>query len=151
MNRFAPFLAALLIFIPVSTQAAGDFGIWLQNLRAEALQKGISQTTVNQALADIQPLPRVIELDRKQPEGTMTFAKYQKTVISQARMKPFIVTLTLFPHRTFVVIERRVGHVNFFHAGKFHATRDMFIRVLRSEPFANGRQVALFYVQPERV
>ncbi len=87
MTRFSLSAVLLVFLIAGPALAAGDFQPWLQNLRTEALQKGISQKIVSEALSDIQPIPRVIELDRKQPEGTMTFAKYQKNVITEARIE----------------------------------------------------------------
>lgn len=79
-------IAAILLFISTQAFAAGDFNAWLQGVKTEALNKGISQQTVNTALADVTPIQRVIELDRKQPEGTMTFAKYKKNVITKDRI-----------------------------------------------------------------
>ena len=67
--------------------AAEDWNTWLNGVKAEARQNGISENIINQALANIKPVPRVIELDRKQPEGTMTFEKYKQRVISDARIR----------------------------------------------------------------
>ncbi|MCA8838284.1 MAG: lytic murein transglycosylase, partial [Proteobacteria bacterium] len=39
------------------------------------------------ALRDIKPIARVIELDRRQPEGSMTFAKYLQLVVPQSRVQ----------------------------------------------------------------
>lgn len=72
---------------PSSLQAAEPFERWLQNFRQDARSKGVSQQMLDLALADIKPIPRVIELDRKQPEGTMTFAQYKNRVISDARIR----------------------------------------------------------------
>ncbi len=66
--------------------AAQSYDSWLQAFRREAIGKGISHTTVNKALTGIDYLPRVIELDRKQPESTRTFVQYRETVISQKRI-----------------------------------------------------------------
>lgn len=83
-------LAALAISIPMSlgsAQAATKpFDQFLVEVRAEALQKGISQTTINQALTNLQPIQKVIDLDRKQPEGTMTFAQYRPRIVNQIRI-----------------------------------------------------------------
>jgi membrane-bound lytic murein transglycosylase B len=68
------------------SMAAEDFNKWVADLRAEAAQKGISQQTIDAALSDLKPIPRVIELDRKQPEGKFTFAQYKQRVISDARI-----------------------------------------------------------------
>ena len=45
-----------------------DFPTWLKGLRQEARQAGIRDVTLDRALAGVQPIARVIELDRKQPE-----------------------------------------------------------------------------------
>ncbi len=70
-----------------TAQASQDFQTWLNGLKREAAQKGISEATINAALSDVQPIPRVIELDRKQPEGKMTFAQYKQRVINDARIR----------------------------------------------------------------
>ena len=63
-----------------------DFNTWLQELRAEAQQSGIRETTLSAALDDLKPLPRVIELDRKQPESTLTYDQYVKLVVPPSRI-----------------------------------------------------------------
>lgn len=65
---------------------AREFDSWLQELRAEAQEQGISRDTLDRALAGIAPIPRVIELDRKQPETTLTFAQYRNRVASRQRV-----------------------------------------------------------------
>lgn len=77
----------LFVTAPTMARAAGDWDIWLDGVKTEAHQKGISQNIIDQALSGIKPIPRVIELDRKQPEGTMTFAKYKQRVISDSRIR----------------------------------------------------------------
>jgi len=81
--------AAALLGAPGSATAQADggqgeaaprnerpFGDWLQDLRAEARDAGIAPATLDSALADIAPIDRVIELDRRQPEFTQTFWTY---------------------------------------------------------------------------
>jgi membrane-bound lytic murein transglycosylase B len=54
-----------------------DFSDWLKNLRVEAAAAGISQETLETALATVKaPLPRVIALDRSQPEFTQSLEEY---------------------------------------------------------------------------
>jgi len=60
---------------------------WLAALRAEALRKGISESTLNAALNGIAPLKRVIELDRNQPEFTQTFWTYLGKQVNDNRIK----------------------------------------------------------------
>ncbi len=64
-----------------------DFATWLQGLRSEALGRGISPATFDAALAHVEPIPRVIELDRKQPEFTLTFAEYLAHVVPDSRVE----------------------------------------------------------------
>ncbi len=64
-----------------------DFQIWLAGLRAEASTKGISQATLDAALSGLAPLSRVIELDRKQPEFTLSFSQYMSRVVPAARIR----------------------------------------------------------------
>ncbi len=52
-----------------------SFHAWLSGLRDEALARKISPEILDAALEGIKPLEKVIELDRSQPEFTMTFAQ----------------------------------------------------------------------------
>ena len=57
--------------------ARPSFSEWLAGVRTEALARGISQTTVDSALANIdEPLPVVIERDRAQAEVVQSFERY---------------------------------------------------------------------------
>jgi len=76
---------ALLILWPIPAHSAPDFQAWLSDIRKDARRAGISESVIKTALTDIEPVPRIIELDRKQPEGRLTFAQYKRRVISQAR------------------------------------------------------------------
>jgi membrane-bound lytic murein transglycosylase B len=62
-----------------------DFTAWLEALRNEARQKGISQRTIEDSLAHVAPIARVLELDRRQPETTLTFDQYISRVVNDAR------------------------------------------------------------------
>ncbi|MEM7651443.1 MAG: lytic murein transglycosylase [Pseudomonadota bacterium] len=87
MFKTTAFLASLVFVLSFShTANASSFDQWLSGVRKEAAQKGISQNTINAALNGIKPIPRVIELDRKQPEGRMTFNEYYTKVINQRRI-----------------------------------------------------------------
>ena len=81
------FALALGAFGHGEARAEVAFDDWLTEFRAEARAAGISQRMVDRALADIAPIPRVIELDRRQPEGRMTFVEYRQRVINNARIE----------------------------------------------------------------
>jgi membrane-bound lytic murein transglycosylase B len=72
---------------PDAAQADKDFAGWLEGLRAEALSRGISRDTVTVALDGLQPVPRILELDQKQPEFTITLRQYLDRAVSDARVK----------------------------------------------------------------
>ena len=80
-------LVALLILGTAGQAGASDqpFGEWLAALRAEAASIGVSEATLDAALTGIKPIPRVIELDRNQPEFTLTFRQYLDRVVPQSR------------------------------------------------------------------
>lgn len=64
------------------------FPSWLQDLRSEARARGISGATVSAALPDgLNPIPRVLELDRKQPESTKTFDAYLEGAVNAKRVR----------------------------------------------------------------
>ena len=86
--RLAALAAAFLLLGTAGAVRAAEmpFDAWLEGVRAEARQKGISDATVQAALTGIQPIPRVIELDRRQPEFTLTFAQYLDRVVPQSRI-----------------------------------------------------------------
>lgn len=63
-----------------------SFEAWREGLRREALQRGISAQTLNKVMPTLQYLPRVVELDRKQPEFSQTFAGYFSRAVSERRI-----------------------------------------------------------------
>ncbi len=81
-------IAIILMFsaFPALAQTQ-SFDSWLKDFRVQASKAGISQNTINSALTNIQPKQRVIELDRKQPEGKKTFAQYKKMIVHPTRIK----------------------------------------------------------------
>ncbi len=64
--------------------AERDFSVWLAEFRQEATQAGISRATLEAAFADTMPIPRIVELDRKQPEFTQTFSEYMALRVTDA-------------------------------------------------------------------
>ncbi len=85
-------LAALLL---ASTAALGPamaepqvpFAEWLEGVRKEARAKGIAPSLLDSVLSGIRPIKRVIELDRKQPEFTLTFWAYLNKSINTLRIQ----------------------------------------------------------------
>jgi membrane-bound lytic murein transglycosylase B len=63
-----------------------EFNNWLHDLRAQALAIGISPTVLNESLSGIAPIPRIIELDRNQPEFKLSLEQYLDRLVSQKRV-----------------------------------------------------------------
>jgi membrane-bound lytic murein transglycosylase B len=61
---------------PVAPLPPQPFDEWLSVLRAEALTRGISETTLDRALAGLEPLDVVIQRDRSQAELVQTLDQY---------------------------------------------------------------------------
>jgi membrane-bound lytic murein transglycosylase B len=58
------------------------FKEWLQELKADSLREGISSNTVNATFKQAKLLPRVVQLDRSQPEFISTFLNYVERRVS---------------------------------------------------------------------
>jgi membrane-bound lytic murein transglycosylase B len=89
LKKYLYILAFIITTLPalvLPAQGSDDFSIWLEGLRQEAREKGISETTLHAALDNLQPIPRVIELDRRQPEFTQTFWAYLDARVTKDRM-----------------------------------------------------------------
>ncbi|MBT6042347.1 MAG: lytic murein transglycosylase [Gammaproteobacteria bacterium] len=82
---------SLLVFLfssSVSFAQDQTFEDWLMELRADARSQGISDETLDAAFATVEaPIPRVLELDRSQPEFEQTFTGYMRNRMSQARIE----------------------------------------------------------------
>ena len=80
--------ALSLLFSSIAMPAGAadrDFTEWVQGVRRDALAQGIAAATLDRALSDLAPIPRVIELDHRQPETTLTFSEYIDHVVSPQR------------------------------------------------------------------
>lgn len=80
------FVFSIAVF-PSLASATQSFEVWRAELRTEVLSKGISPDVFDTAFAGLQPIKRVIELDRSQPEFTMTLETYLSKVVSNSRIK----------------------------------------------------------------
>ena len=80
--------AITLIFVlsgDIGRTLAGEkpsFQKWLEGVRKEALAAGVSKKILDQAFHNVKPIPRVIALDRSQPESKLTLKEYLNRVVS---------------------------------------------------------------------
>ncbi len=84
---FLLFIIAPTLFLSSPVRGQDDFQTWLAVLHREALQRGISAPILDQALSGLAPIPRVLELDRRQPEFTRSLWQYLDLTISAKRIK----------------------------------------------------------------
>lgn len=69
------------------------FKVWLQQFKQEALAEGISAETVNKTIARAEFLPKVIRLDRSQPEFVSSFSKYVRRRVNENSIQTGIFKL----------------------------------------------------------
>jgi len=74
-------------FSPVFAQDGTSFDDWLADLRQDAKEAGISSAIIEASLTGIKPIPEVVELDRRQPEGRLTFQEYNRRVLATSRIE----------------------------------------------------------------
>ena len=90
-SRRALLAAAPLLALPLGSgraiAAGSDFNSFLAGLRRDALAQGIRPGTVDLAFRYIQFLPKVIELDQRQPDHVLTFAEFITKVVNPQRIE----------------------------------------------------------------
>ena len=91
MNLKFKISSIIIIFTIInlsSLQADEDYSFveWLENIKNIATKEGISQETVDSSLRNIAINERVLELDRSQPEFTLTLDEYLNNTTPKSRM-----------------------------------------------------------------
>lgn len=69
-----------------------DYSVWLDDFKIKAEKSGISKETI-ETLNRVKIIPRIIELDRNQPEFKLTLSQYLKNVVSNKRKKKGIAKI----------------------------------------------------------
>jgi lytic murein transglycosylase len=89
----APAVADVAVDAAARDAAARDaaaldqrFARWIDDMRVRARAAGIDEATLHSAFDDARYLPRVVELDRAQPEFTRTVWDYLDTAVSPQRV-----------------------------------------------------------------
>ncbi len=87
-RRLGSIVALVLVWLARPALAdAPSFDAWLGGLRQDALEQGVAAATLDATLTGLEPIARVIELDRRQPEGRFTFQQYNQRVLSPTRIE----------------------------------------------------------------
>ena len=79
----------LAAFLPAPVWGQGEhqgFSAWLEGVKAEALEQGIDAALLEDIFTGMEANPKVIELDGKQPEFTLTYQKYSSQRLSSWRI-----------------------------------------------------------------
>ena len=63
-----------------------EWSKWIENIKLEALKKGISEKTVINQLTNVKPQKKIILRDRCQPESTITLDEYIYYRVDKARI-----------------------------------------------------------------
>ena len=73
---------------PLPAAQQPNWNVWVKQLRTEAISQGIRPQLFDAIFKDIRgPSRKVLSLDRRQPEGRLTFLKYRKTRADAFRIK----------------------------------------------------------------
>lgn len=80
-------LITLIFAATLSARADEAFENWLSDLRADALDAGISAETVSLALSNVQLREKVVKYDRNQPEFKLTYDRYMRNVVPASRVE----------------------------------------------------------------
>ncbi len=86
-GRLLSLLLLALAALPARGGVKPDFTTWLADFRQDAQAQGITPATLDLALGTIQPLPRVLELDQRQPEFVDTFWNYLDARVNARQLR----------------------------------------------------------------
>jgi membrane-bound lytic murein transglycosylase B len=79
-------LAATTALAAGSALAQSDFQACLQNIRADATSQGVSASVIDKAFQGLTPDQKVVDLDSRQPEFTLTYGKYVGASVTPDRV-----------------------------------------------------------------
>ena len=90
-KKFITIQLFILIFLfsnskVVIGEETDEFAIWLSNFEQNAIKLGITQQTLDLSFKNIEPNKRVIELDQRQPEFTITLDEYLNNTTPKFRV-----------------------------------------------------------------
>lgn len=70
-----------------AVESPPPFDVWLQGVREEAIERGLSAAIVDRALAGVQPVEQILERDRAQAEFTLDLDAYLKRRLTRATVR----------------------------------------------------------------
>jgi membrane-bound lytic murein transglycosylase B len=79
-------LAATTAIAADPALAQSDFQACLQNIRSDAIQQGVPVSVIDTAFRGLTPDQKVVDLDSRQPEFTLTYGKYVGSSVTPDRI-----------------------------------------------------------------
>jgi membrane-bound lytic murein transglycosylase B len=86
MPRALPIWIATLALTAAPSAGARDFDAWLEELRSEARQQGVSEATLSATLGELEPREDILEQDRSQPRKPKQFCEYMEKRLTSTRI-----------------------------------------------------------------
>ena len=80
------FLAATTVLLAGPAFAQSEFQACLQNIQAEATRQGVPAQLADRAFQGLTPDQKVVDLDSRQPEFSLTYAKYVGASVTPERV-----------------------------------------------------------------
>jgi membrane-bound lytic murein transglycosylase B len=87
LSRRAALAGSVALAAAPAAAAPTEFQAWVRGLRAEALQKGISARTFDVAFQGVAPQPKILELDRRQPEVVQSLEQYLASRLTPTKIE----------------------------------------------------------------
>ncbi|MEM6491237.1 MAG: lytic murein transglycosylase [Pseudomonadota bacterium] len=84
--RVKRLILGISLAMAAAPASAQGFDAFLADLRAEAIAQGVRPATADATLRGLRPSERVIALDRRQPEFSLSFWRYFETAVSERRV-----------------------------------------------------------------
>jgi membrane-bound lytic murein transglycosylase B len=81
-----PILAATTAFLAGPAFAQNEFQSCLQTIKSEATRQGASAAVADRAFEGLTPDQKVVDLDSRQPEFSLTYSKYVGSTVSNDRI-----------------------------------------------------------------
>jgi membrane-bound lytic murein transglycosylase B len=79
-------LAATTALLAGPVSAQSDFQDCLQTIRGEALKQGVPASVIDTAFRNLTPDQKVVDLDSRQPEFSLTYGRYMGNAITAERV-----------------------------------------------------------------
>lgn len=79
-------VAATSALLAAPALAQGDWSSCVQSIKGEAMRQGVPQNIADRAFQGLSPDPKVMDLDMRQPEFSLTYGKYIANAVSADRI-----------------------------------------------------------------